>query len=164
MVSGPKQACALSPPTGDSPEVHLAGDKTPNVLIKSLNPRARPPPCLGQRRGIRENREKRTGSCPSHPSSWPAHQHPLLCPQNTHQNATVTVLMLTQCKRTISKREQERGETAQQPSQTTDRKGWREANKAPNVLEEEEQETRTKPSRPKTVQQKREFNETRAQR
>ena len=23
VVSGPKQACALSPPTGDSPEVHL---------------------------------------------------------------------------------------------------------------------------------------------
>lgn len=112
VVSGPKQACALSAPTGDSPEVHLAGDKTPNVLIKSLNPRARPPPCLGQRRGVRENREKRTGSCPSHPSSWPAaHQHPLLCPQNTHQNATVTELMLTQCERTISKRERERGES-----------------------------------------------------
>lgn len=58
----------------------------------------------------------------------------------------------------------EKGEKAQQPSKTADRKGWREANKAPNILEEEEQEMRTKPSRPKTVQQKREFNETRAQR
>ena len=31
--------------------------------------------------------------------------------------------MLTQCRRTISKREQERGETAQQPSKTADCKG-----------------------------------------
>ena len=67
--------------------------------------------------GLGQNQEKRNGSCPSHPSSWPAaHQPPLLRPQNTHQNATVPVLTLTQCRRTISQREQERGGTARQPS------------------------------------------------
>lgn len=84
-------------PTLPSPQKPIyRGDENPNILIKSLKSRARPSLLPGWRK-TREARRPEQGPAPSHPKSSPpaAHQSLLLCPQNTSQKVTLTMLVQT---------------------------------------------------------------------